>query len=166
MTRTTMGCLVAVAAICLASMPAAAEDVDLAGAAYLIFEDLQEENTDEHNKGVVEGLGPYVAENAASPLMNAFVDIDVVYFSANRDDIEYLARTGAYGAMVVTDTEGEYVILSYVRNPGEQVQWTANGGSGKYYNASGSGGMILEIIHVSDAGIAAKYTFSGTITID
>ena len=166
MTRTAMHWLVAIVTIGLTSAPVYAADIDMAGFAYLNIEDLQEENTDEHNKGVVEGLGPYVADNPESPLMNAFIDFDVVYFSANRDDIDYLVRTGAYGAMVVTDVDGEYVILSYIRNPGEQVQWSAYGGSGKYLNASGSGGMIFEIVHASDAGVAIKYTFSGTVTID
>ncbi len=139
-----------------------AAEIDMSGTTYLTFTDIQDEETDSHFKGVVEGMGIFVADDASSPVMHAIIDFDAVFHSAKRDDIEYIQRTGAYGAMILTDAEEDYLILSYVRHPGEQVQWTANGGSGKYANASGNGGIVFETL----PSFSGKFTFSGSITID
>lgn len=142
--------------------PVVAAEIDMSGTTYLTFTDVQDEETDFHFKGVVEGMGIFVADNPDNPVMHAIIDFDGVYHSAKRDDIEYIQRTGAYGAMILTDADDEYLILSYVRHPGEQVQWTANGGSGKYANASGNGGIVFETL----PSFSGKFTFSGSITID
>ena len=143
-----------------------AAEVNMAGVAYITFEDIQDETTDAHVKGVSEGTGIYIPNDSSHPAANAMIDFDVVFHSATRDDIDYIQRTGAYGAMILSDSDQDYLILGYVRHPGTQVQWVANGGSGKYANASGKGEMVFELLQSTDSGAAGKFTFSGSITLD
>ena len=145
-----------------------AADIDMAGVAYLTFTDLQNEETDFHAKGVAEGKGVYLPKDRTNPALHAVIDLDAVYHSSKGEGdwgnpCGYIQRTGAYGAMIISDAEADYLILGYVRHPGEQVKWIASGGSGKYANASGNGDMVFESLSTGRAG---KFTFSGIITID
>ena len=158
----SVSALVAIAFAAALPVPAAAADVNMAGVAYIIFSITQDKNTDFHTKGIGEGKGVYLPEDGANPLANGTADFDLVFHSAKREDIEYLQRTGAYGEVIISDAEKDYLILGYVRHPGEQVKWIANGGSGKYANASGNGDMVIKPLPTG----VFKFTFSGTITID
>ena len=158
----SVSALVAIAFAAALPVPAVAADVNMAGVAHIIFSITQDKNTDFHAKGIGEGKGVYLPEDSANPLANGIADFYVVFHSAKREDIEYLQRTGAYGEVIISDAEKDYLILGYVRHPGEQVKWIANGGSGKYADASGNGDMVIQQL---PTGIF-KFTLSGTITID
>ncbi len=118
--------------------------------------------TDIFREMVWRPQGVYLPEDGSNPLANGMADFDLVFHSAKREDIEYLHRTGAYGEVIISDAEKDYLILGYVRHPGEQVKWIANGGSGKYADASGNGDMVIQPLPTG----VFKFTLSGTITID